>query len=296
MVVVEVCKTDSQWTSAGSVIRRRLKRPVPVADPDGDGVGHGASIRDYQIDFPVAVEIRQGNRGGRIAIFILRSVPEFTVALTKKHLDLVIAQRDDKICHPIPVQIVDGNGYGCPVDRVLRPFREFAVAPAKQYSNLISARTGQHYIRRGICIEEACRQRPWFLTDVQLHLIVKAPIAVSDQDRQRVAAHIGRHEISHAILVDIDGGDGRGVLTSLVTREVVEEIRRNVGVLLGTRCAHYHRDDAGHEKRPAVSSGHWLPCPHAQASSVPQSSLNRQLLKGEVVYRRWVSPGNQMGR
>jgi hypothetical protein len=221
---------------------------------------------------------------------------EFTIALAKKHLDFVIAQGDDKIRHPIAVQIVADDRYGCPVNGVLRPFREFAVAPAEQYGNLISARAGQHDIRIAISIEEACRKRPWFLTDVQLHLIVKAPITVSDQDRQRVAAHIGRHEISHAILVDIDGGDGGGVLADLVTREVVKEIGRDVGVLLGTRGGHSHRDDAGHEKRPAVSAGHWLPCPHAEASFVPQSSLNRQLLKGEVVYRRWVSPGNQMGR
>jgi hypothetical protein len=69
---------------------------------------------------------------------------------------------------------------------------------------------------------------------MELHLVLKAAIAISKKDGQGTAAHVRGHEIGDAILIDIKRGDGRGVLPDFVAGKVVEQIRRHVGILLGT--------------------------------------------------------------
>ena len=175
---------------------------------------------------------------------------------------------------------------------ILRAFCELAVAFSKQDGDFVAARASQDDVRICIAIEEACRQRPWFLAHVQLHLIVKASIAVSDENGQRIAAHVGGHEIRYAILVDVNGRDGGGILADLVARKVIKEIRRNVWVLLGAGDGPQYGEKSGHHKRPALSSRHWLPWPHHLASLRPDHVGSPALEKGFSIRRR-LSRGNE---
>src|SRR5678816_156856 len=101
---------------------------------------------------------------------------------------------------------------------------------------------------------------------MELHLIAERPITVANEDRERVAAHIGSHKIGHAILIDIEWGDGGGIFTDFVAGKVVEEIRRHVGVLLGAGGRQQKNDDGAAEQPASPSDRHSLPSPHKPVS------------------------------
>jgi len=81
---------------------------------------------------------------------------------------------------------------------------------------------------------------------MELHLVVKTPISVSDQDRQRVTADIGRDKIGDPILIDVEWRDSCGILADFVAGKIIKEVRWDVGILLGT-CHRYAEQEQAYQ-------------------------------------------------
>ena len=102
-VIIEVGKSDDQRPLAGAVVGRVPKGAVPVPQPDRDGAAHGASIGDRQVQPPVLVQVGDGKRGRRVAMFILGALRKRAVSITQEDFHLVVAQRNHQIRFLIPV-------------------------------------------------------------------------------------------------------------------------------------------------------------------------------------------------
>src|SRR5262249_44783282 len=157
------------------------------------------------------------------------------IALSEKHFDLVVAQGDHHIGNVVAVEIVGGDGDRSAMDWVLRPFLEFAVRSTEEHGDLVSTGTSQYNIGVRVTVKRAAREASRLPAAMELHLVVKTPISVSEQDGQGVTADIGRDKIGNPILIDVEWRDSRGILADFVAGKIIKQVRRDVGILLGTR-------------------------------------------------------------
>src|SRR5215813_5161005 len=115
---------------------------------------------------------------------------------------------------------------------------------------------------------------------MELHLVVKTPISVSDQDRQCVTADIGRDKIGDPILIDVERRDSRGILADFVAGKIIKEVRRDVGILLGTRDRMAEHEQAYQYpgERPRQGDSAWSHGPTRSKSRTQRRHRQRGLV------------------
>jgi hypothetical protein len=172
---------------------------------------------------------------------------EFTGAGSQENFDFVVSQGDHEVRRVIAIEIVTGNGNGSPMYRIAGTFFKFSVGPAEEYGHFVAPGTGQDHIGVGVVIIHPEGERAGLFASIELDLIAKGAVTVTQENRERIATDVGRQQIGKAVLIDISGCDGRRILPYFVTGKVVKEVWRCVGVLLGTAAYHQQEETYRHD-------------------------------------------------